>query len=144
MRLQIWYHEHAMTESPFGDYIFEIVDWRGRPVRLTRRTFENHKDRHPEVPLYIEQAKLTIEDPDFVGEEDYGAVCLFRFGLGRGVFANLYLRVIIYYRGRPERGVVATYHFTDSIGEDITIIEHRYQWLAGARHDVRGVGGAPC
>lgn len=90
---------------------------------------------------YIEEAKEVIKDPDFVGEADYGGVCLFRFGLGRGAFANLYLRVIVFYRGKPETGVVATYHFTDSIG-DVVMVELRYQWLAGARYDIWGIGGS--
>lgn len=116
------------------DYIFEVNDWRGRIVRLTKRTFETHEKRHPEFAKYIEEAKLTIQDPDFVAEADNGAIALFRFGLGRKPFNDLYLVVIVYYKG--EKGMEATHHFVTKPG-DLKIIEYRYQWLAGNRFDVR-------
>ena len=124
---------------PTPDPVFEVTDWRGRPVRLTRRTLENHKDKRLEYASHIEQVKATIPDPDLVGEAKNGAVSLFRHGLGRGNLANLFLQVVVFYRGSPERGTVATHHFTGSLG-DVVIVEHRYQWLAGTRHDVRGIG----
>ena len=124
-----------MTVSPQGNYIFEVQDWRGRTVRLTKRTFEKHEKRHPEFAPYIEEAKQTIQDPDFVAEADNGAVALFRFGLGHKPFENLFLEVIVYYSG--EEGIEATHHFTTEVG-GLQIIEHRYQWLTGTRFDVRG------
>lgn len=82
---------------------------------------------------YIEEAKQTIQDPDIVAEADNGALSLFRFGLGRKPFQNLYLVVIVYYKGME--GVEATHHFTTMLG-DLRIIEHRQQWLAGNRFKV--------
>lgn len=99
---------------------------------MTRRTFESHRPRRPEIEQYVQEAQVTVQDPDVVAEAHSGAVALFRYGLGRNEFRGLYLRVIVYYRGKPEAGTVATYHFTDEIG-DVQIIEHRYQWVLGAR-----------
>jgi len=123
-----------MAVSPQSNYIFEVQDWRGRTVRLTRRTFEVHKKRHPEFVPYVEEAKQTIQDPDFVAEADSGAVALFRFGLGHKPFENLFLEVIVYYNG--EQGIEATHHFTTEVGS-LIILEYRYQWLSGNRFDMR-------
>jgi hypothetical protein len=43
--------------------------------------------------------------------------------------------VVIYYDSRksPEIGTVATFHFTDEIDNDATIVEQRAQFLAGQR-----------
>ena len=119
---------------PEGPYIFEIKDWRGRIVRLTRKTFEVHEKRHQEFRQYIEAAKQTIQDPDIVAEADNGAVSLFRFGLGHKSFERLYLQVIVYYKKveKEVEGKEATHHFTSAIG-DLQVIEHRYQWLGGQR-----------
>lgn len=112
------------------NYIFEVKDWRGRTVRLTKRTFEIHEKRHPEFAQYVEAAKQTIQDPDTVAEADNGAMSLFRLGLGHERFENLYLVVIVYYKGTE--GTEATHHFTTELG-DLRIIEHRHQWLSGNR-----------
>lgn len=126
----MWYYIRKMPILPKELYIFEIKDWHGRIVRLTRRTFEVHEKRHQEFAKYIEAAKQTIQDPDLVAEADNGAVSLFRFGLGNKPFENLYLVVVVYYKGAE--GKEATHHFTDSIG-DLRVIEYRYQWLGGQR-----------
>ena len=125
---------------PVSDPVFEVTDWRGRIVRLTRRTFENHKDKRPEFALYIDEAKETVEDPDFIADANDGAVALVSYGLGREKFANLYLQVVVFYRGEPESGSVATFHFISGLGK-MVIVERRYQWVAGARFDVRGTRG---
>lgn len=124
-----------MSSLPQKPYIFEVKDWRGRIVRLSRRTFETHEKRHPEFAEYIEAAKETIKDPDLVAEADNGATSLFRFGLGHKPYENLYLVVIVYYKGT--NGIEATHHFQASIG-DLTVTEHRYQWLGGRRFKLGG------
>jgi hypothetical protein len=111
--------------------VFKIEDWRGRIVRLTQHTFNSHKNRHPEFVPYIEAAKETIQDPDFVAETDSGATALFRFGLGEKPFKNLYLVVIIHYEG--EIGKEATHYFTSRLG-DLSIVEVRHQWVSGLRY----------
>ena len=85
-----------MTSPPVGAYVFEVPYWRGRPVRLTQRTFDNHKGKRPDFVTNLDEAKLTIQDPDMVGEGDNGAISLFRYGLRS--YPNLYRRVIVYYR----------------------------------------------
>lgn len=119
-----------MTE-PSINYIFEVKDWRGRIVRLTEKTYNAHKDRHPEFIPYIEAAQETIEDPDFVAETNSGAIALFRFGLGKKPFEKLYLVVIIHYDS--DVGREATHYFTSRIG-DWRILEHRHQWISGLRY----------
>ena len=124
-----------MFIAPQENYMFEVKDWCGRTVRLTRRTFETHKERHPEFTQYIEAAKQTIQDPDLVAEADNGGTSLVRFGLGRKPFGKLYLVVIVFYRGAE--GTEATHHFTSRLG-DLRIIETRHVWLAGKRFSLGG------
>lgn len=118
--------------------MFEVKDWRRRTVRLTRRTFETHEKRYPEFAQYVEAAKQTIQDPDFVAEADNGAFFLVRFRLGRKPFENLYLVVVVYYKGAE--GIEATHYFTHRV-KDVRIVEMRYQWLAGSRFAVGSVAG---
>jgi len=117
------------------EYVFEIEDWRGRHVSLTQRTFENHLQRHPEFPEYVEEAKQTIHDPDVVQESDTGATLLYRFGIGRPPYSRLYLMVVVYYRRRGEGqvGTVATYFFTDVLKYGESVIEYRAQVVNGRR-----------
>lgn len=131
-----WYDGSGMSTPPPETYIFEVKDWRGRIVRLTSRTFKTHEQRHPEFPQYIEAAKQTIQDPDFVAEADNGALYLVRFRLGRKPFENLYLVVVVYYKGAE--GVEVPYHFARSL-KDVRVVEIRYQWLAGNRFAVGSI-----
>ena len=120
-----------MASKSHGQYIFEVKDWLGRIVRLTRHTYDIHKDRHPEFSPYIEASKETIKDPDFVAETDSKAIALFRFGLGKNLYKHLYLVVIVHYEGKVGR--VATHYFTSRIG-DLKIIKIRHQWVSGLRY----------
>ena len=112
-------------------YVFEIKDWCGRIVRLTQHTFNIHKDRHPEFVPYIGAAQETIQDPDFTAETGSGAVALFRLGLGKKLYKNLYLVVIVHYDG--EVGIEATHYFTSRLG-DLKVMEIRHQWISGLRY----------
>ena len=131
----MWYNTRKMVVSSHSNYIFEVNDWRGRIVRLTKATFEKHTKRHLEFVNYIEAAKQTIKDPDFVAEADNGALALFRFGLGDKPFERLYLQVIVYYN--KGEGREATHHFVTKLG-DLRLIETRYLCVAGSR--IRLVG----
>jgi hypothetical protein len=106
---------------------------------MTQRTFQNHISRHPEIPEYVQEAKQTISDPDIVMEADNGAILLYRRGLGRRPFTNLWLTIVIYYRGTPSVGTVATYYFTDEIA-DGRPVENRAAWIAGERFPLAGSG----
>ena len=66
---------------PSEEFVFDVLDFKGRRVRLTRRTFENHLPIHPEISEYLEEAKQVISDPDGALELDNGAVVVFRYGL---------------------------------------------------------------
>jgi hypothetical protein len=118
-----------------GRYAFEVEDWRGRLVRMTQRTFDAHVEKRAVTIDYLGEAKETISDPDIVQESDTGATYLYRFGIGRPPYSNLYLMVIIYYRQREgtQTGIVATYHFTDSLAYHEPVIEYRAQWVNGRR-----------
>lgn len=43
---------------------FEVRDRQGRVVRLREAVYHRHLPEHPEMGDYIEEAKLTISDPD--------------------------------------------------------------------------------
>ena len=87
----------SQPDEPIPRYVFEIRDWQGRVVRMTQKTFDNHRERHAEIPDYIEEAKATIRDPDRVYKGDVGrSLHLYRYGLGRGIYARTYLAVIVY------------------------------------------------
>lgn len=120
---------------PNGTYAIETNDWCGRHVVMTQKTYDEHKFRHPEVPTYVEEAKILLSDPDGVLEVDNGAIYIFRFGLGRGVYGKLYLGMYLYYSGN--QGRIATYFFTDEI-VDGRVLEYRAQWLAGERFSLLG------
>ncbi len=95
------YRPHRMLRGCMDSpqrYVFETTDWRGRPVRMTMNTYEAHKERHAEIPEYINEAQMLIGDPDEVYIADVGpSLHLYRFGLGRGIYANTYLSAIVYY-----------------------------------------------
>ena len=125
------------------EYVFQIEDWRGRTVRLTRRTFDSHALKRPEFPEYLPEAQETIRDPDIVQEGDNRAILLYRFGIGRPPFSRLYLMVVVFYRQRMgrESGVVATHFFTDMLAPNSPIIEHRAQVIGGQRFPLAERGG---
>ena len=127
---------------PSEEFVFDVLDFKGRRVRLTRRTFENHLPIHPEISEYLEEAKQVISDPDGALELDNGAVVVFRYGLGRAKFEGCHLGVVVYYRTEKEgeEGVVATYHFFRRL-PDGAALEHRHQWVAGQRISVEGFQG---
>ena len=125
-------------------FVFEIFDWKQRKVRLNRKTYEIHCNYRPETPLYLPEAQQVISDPDVVLLNDKGATLLYRFGLGKSQFSNLYLQVVVYYESKnnsPEIGKVATYFFTDEIDTDCKIIEHRAQYLMGQRFNYKETNG---
>ncbi|GEM_PF-6239942 len=114
-------------------YIFETTDWRGRPVRMTIKTYDLHKDRHAEMPEYIQDVQTLIGDPDEIYIADSGpSLHLYRFGLGRGIHANTYLTAIVYYPEEKGSGLVASY-FCRSRLPRLKLLERRYVHLNGVR-----------
>ncbi|MBI4310459.1 MAG: hypothetical protein HY681_01650 [Chloroflexi bacterium] len=84
---------------------------------------------------YLDEAQQVIRNPDSVLGTRSGAVLLYRFGVGRRRFSNLYLQVVVYYRmeGEEETGRVATFFFTDVMDDDAIVLEHRAQVIMGQR-----------
>lgn len=117
------------NEQP-SEFVLDVVDWQGRRVHMTARTFSSHELRHPEIREYLEEAKQTIADPDIVLEDNDSGVLLYRYGLGRQQYDKTYLVVIVHYSGHI--GIVATYFFTRRLA-DLPIRESRFVHIGGQR-----------
>lgn len=117
-----------MTSSP--RYKFENTDYKGRPVRMTVKTFDTHLLYRPTMADYVEQAILTIQDPDHVQMAKHGGLRLCRLGLGVGLYAKAWLVVHVYYDGR-DIGTVATYHFMRTLPSNEVILEQRAIYIGG-------------
>ncbi len=83
------------------DHVFETIDYSNTPVILSRVTWQAKAGNagpgeHPEVRDYLEDARVTIEEPDFVFQSTREKrSCLFyRLSLGRGRFVGKHLVVV--------------------------------------------------
>jgi hypothetical protein len=88
----------------------------GRKVRYRRAIYERHLADHPETVDYLQEAVLTISDPDSEYQEeedtdDFSCRVYYRMGMGRDEFERCLLKIPVYYDGTDE-GEVATFHFT--------------------------------
>ena len=84
------------------DPVFETVDYGSTPVVLSRVTWQakagNDKPgEHPEVRDYLEDARLTIEKPDYVFQStrDRRSRLFYRLSVGRSRFAGKHLVVVV-------------------------------------------------
>ena len=111
-------------------YVFNITDWKGRPVRLSESTYAKHLPVHTEITDYLEEVQETIRDPDIVLQIEGGAIRLCRLGLGKGVFERTWLAAVIYYE--RDVGTVATFHFMRSLPRE-EMLENRATYLGGKR-----------
>ena len=121
---------------PGFEDIFECLDWKDRHVHMTRKTYDAHIPRHPEIPKYLAEVQEVIHDPDVVMEGDNGAIYLYRFGIAKTPpYSSLYLMAVLYYSRRKgvQSGTVATFFFTDELSQNATIVEHRAQVISGTR-----------
>jgi len=101
--------------------IFETTDGEGRLVRYRSVIYNRHLPEHPEVAAYMKEAALTINDPDCEIEdepeaEDSFSRVFYRFGLLRGDYAKLFIKVPVYYTRATSEGEVATIHLARHIG----------------------------
>ncbi|MBI3953316.1 MAG: hypothetical protein HY330_02265 [Chloroflexi bacterium] len=103
-----------MADEP----VFQVEDYQGHRITLTRRTFENHLRYRPEIAEYVEEAKQTLQDPDVTVTIESGGKWYYKAGLGRGRFRQTYLGVLVYDRGQNE-GVVATIMLSRRLSEGI-------------------------
>lgn len=107
------------------DTVFETTDRLGRWVRCRRSVYQRHLTEHPEMEDYIEEAKLTVGDPDCeyreeADNEEMSIRVYYRMGLGRGQFEKCLIKVPVYY-DRTNEGEVATFYFTRRVTEGILL-----------------------
>lgn len=106
--------------------LFECEDREGRSVRLRKEVFDRHVTDRPEMASYIEEARLTVSDPDYQLDDDNDSNAgeitriYYKMGLGRGKFAKCFLMVPVFYDSTQE-GEVATFHFTRRIGKGVLV-----------------------
>lgn len=100
-------------------WLFEVRDRNNVPVRMSKATYDKHLPKHPEIADYIEEAKLTVEDPELIYRDKDGCHHHYRFGLGEGKYADCYLRVLVRYPRRwgRKQGVVSSFWFSRNVGK---------------------------
>jgi hypothetical protein len=89
-------------------YILSTTDTEGIPVLLGEDEWENHiLERHPEIPPFIDEIKLTIENPDIrqIDPEDDRVYLNYReIPVKEQLHPKLrYLLVVVKYVYAPER-----------------------------------------
>lgn len=101
------------------EWLFETKDRNGVTVRMSKDTYERHLPARPEIAHYIEEAQITIQDPELIIRDDDDCYHHYRLGLGREKFKKCYVRVLVRYRRRKSRkeGIVATFWLSRSVGE---------------------------
>lgn len=118
----------VVVRLKYEEYLFEVLDRRGRIVRYKTSVFERHLPERPEMAGYIAEIRETVADPD---KEVYDgdAIVYYRMGLGRDKFQRCYIKVPVYYQGvfGAEEGSIATAHFTTRIGGRGRIVWERHQ-----------------
>ena len=101
------------------EWIFETKDREGVIVRMSKDTYERHLPIHPEIADYIEEAELTVQDPELIIRDDDNCYHHYRLGLGRGKYKKCYVRVLVNYRHRRRKkeGIVSSYWLSRTVGE---------------------------
>lgn len=99
------------------DVIFETLDYNNTPVVLSRATWRakagnGETGSHPEVRDYLEDARTAIEKPEYVFQSahDRRSCQFYRLSVGRGLFTDKHLVVVVKYVEEPDgrRGYVST------------------------------------
>lgn len=111
-------------------YVFEVKHRYGQTVRLRTVVYERHRSEHPEMTEYIEEAEVTVTDPDVeLLDEEAGGNChvYYRLGLGRDEFEKCFVKVPVYYDevSGVQEGEVATFHLTRRLGRGRRIWQRR-------------------
>jgi hypothetical protein len=112
--------------------LFEIPDWEGKTVHMTVKTFQTHLAYRPMMAEYVDEAKITIRDPDHIQQAHHGAMRLCRLGLGRTIYSKSWLVVIVYYSSNF--GTAATYQFMRQLPVNEQIIRRRALYIGGMRY----------
>ena len=104
--------------------MFEVNDYEGVPVVLTRATWQakagnGELGSHPEIRSYLQDVKDTIESPHLVFQRtrDERSRIFYRLHIGRGDFAGKHLVVVIKYVHREEsrHGFVSTMYLSRAV-----------------------------
>ena len=98
------------------EVVFQTKDRMGRSVRLRKVVFQRHLPDHPEMAGYVDEAAITVSDPDYEYREEEDnegrfARIYYKKGLGRDKFEKCFIKVPVYY-DNDGAGEVATFHFT--------------------------------
>jgi len=106
------------------EHIFEVVDYEGKPVVLTRETWHakagnDESGKHPEIKNYLIEVKLAVRSPDLVFQSTRNerSRIFYRLNVGREDFAGKHVVVIVKYVFEPagERGYVSTIYLSRSV-----------------------------
>ena len=54
--------------GPVAAPIFEIDDWEGKPVRLSKTSWKHIRKNRPEMEEALDAIRITVNDPDIVNE----------------------------------------------------------------------------
>ncbi len=104
--------------------VFTTVDYSHTPVVLSWATWRAKAGNaapgeHPEIRDYLEDARLTIERPDFVFQSTRAARCrlFYRLSVGRGSFVGKHLVIVVKYVMEPEgeRGYISTLYLSRTV-----------------------------
>jgi hypothetical protein len=107
-----------------SEYVFEIADYEGMPVVLSRVTWQakagnDESGTHPEIRSYLEAIEATIQFPDLVFQStrDERSRVFYRLRAGRGDFAGKHLVVVIKYleQEMTQRGYVSTMYLSRAV-----------------------------
>jgi hypothetical protein len=125
--------KRLLSSAAHMRYQFETTDPEGRMVHMTVKTFQNHLAYRPMMANYLDEAKLTVSDPDHIQEARNGGMRYCRLGLGRDQYRKAWLVVQVYY-DNSSTGTVATYHFMRQLPANERIIQQRALYIDGVRH----------
>jgi hypothetical protein len=107
-----------------SEYVFEIADYEGTPVVLSRVTWHakagnDESGTHPEIRGYLEDIEATIQSPDLVFQStrDERSWIFYHLRAGRGDFAGKHLVVVVKYleQERARRGYVSTTYLSRAV-----------------------------
>ncbi len=109
--------------------VFEIEDWEGNAVRLSKTQWGHIRTKHPEMEEALEAIRFTVNDPDIVNESHVAAKAvggarrvLSRLG-AHPRYRGLYVRVPIEYG--PHANWVTT-AYLDALPPDGEVIYARF------------------
>ena len=105
-------------------WVFEVTDYAGTPVVLSRVTWHAKAGNdtlgtHPEIRDYLEDVEATIASPDLVFQStrDARTRLFYRLRVGRGDFVGKHLVVVVKYvqPAGGQRGYVSTVYLSRAV-----------------------------